>query len=134
MEPWRKVWREGIAPLLSDEGLEALRIALLTKDPRLIQGATTRPPPLFCGQDWPVEAACALSYTGWKGNDLNTVGEVEEYFARMCYEIDQNIGEPGGCRHFLNWFDETDRNSMLIALLPEVVRTITERENKLNRI
>ena len=48
MENWRKVWREGVAPLLSAAGLEALRRALVTDDGRLLQGATTTPPPLPC--------------------------------------------------------------------------------------
>ena len=36
MESWRKVWREGLAPLLSTGGLEALRQALVTDDARLL--------------------------------------------------------------------------------------------------
>src|SRR5712692_10367123 len=55
MESWRKVWREGLAPLLSTNGLEALRQALVTDDAQLLQGATTTPPALQCVQDWPVE-------------------------------------------------------------------------------
>ena len=84
MESWRKVWREGLAPLLSMEGLEALRHGLVMDDARLLQGATTTPPPLQCVQDWAVEGACALGYCGWQGDGLETVAEVEEFFARMC--------------------------------------------------
>src|SRR5208283_1634947 len=86
MESWRKVWRDGLAPLISTEGLESLRTALCDDDVRLLQGATTTPPPLQCVQDWPVEAACALGYCGWLGSGLATVAEVEEFFARMCFE------------------------------------------------
>ena len=68
--------------------------ALTGDDPRLTQGSTTTPPPLMCVQDWPVEAACALGYCGWQGDELETVGEVEEFFARMCFEADQRLGEP----------------------------------------
>src|SRR5437868_1687903 len=93
MESWRKVWREGVVPLLSTDGLEALRHGLLADDTRLVQGATTTPPPLPSVQDWPVEAACALGYCGWQGEGLETVAEVEEFFARMCFEIDQRLGE-----------------------------------------
>ena len=39
MESWRKVWREGLEPLLSTPSLEALQQALTTDDPRLLQGA-----------------------------------------------------------------------------------------------
>ena len=127
MESWRKVWREGLAPRLSTKALKALAHALEKDDPRLIQGATTTPPPLQCVQDWPVEGACALSFCGWQGEELGTVGEVEEFFARACFECDKLIGEPAGCRWFLNWFDETPRDEMRALLLPEVKRTLANR-------
>ncbi len=127
MESWRKVWRDGLAPLISTEGLEALRSALSNDDARLLQGATTTPPPLQCVQDWPVEAACALGYCGWQGEGLESVAEVEEYFARLCFEVDQRLGEPAACRWFLNWFDETPRDEMRGLLLGEVNRTLAQR-------
>ena len=128
MESWRTVWREGFAPVLSRRGLEALREALLVDDQRLSQGSTTTPPPLMCVQDWPVEAACALGYCGWQGEKLQTVGEVEEYFARCCFEADQRLGEAAACRWFLNWFDDTPREEMRQELLGEVERAIEERD------
>ena len=127
MESWRNVWRRGVAPLLSMESLEALRLALVHDDPRLLQGATTTPPPLQCVQDWPVEAACALGYCGWQGEGLESVAEVEEYFARSCFECDQLLGEPAACRWFLNWFDETPRDEMRQLLLAEVNRSLAQR-------
>src|SRR5262245_56861621 len=127
MESWRKVWREGVAPLISKEGLEALASALESDDPRLLQGATTTPPPLQCVQDWPVEAACAVGYCGWQGDGLETVAEVEEFFARVCFEVDQQLGEPAACRWFLNWFDETPREEMRRLLLAEVRRELAQR-------
>src|SRR5262249_40374866 len=120
METWRTVWRDGFAPALSRKGLEALRAALLADDPRLTQGSTTTPPPLMCVQDWPVEAACALGYCGWQGDKLETVGQVEEYFARCCFEADTRLGEAAACRWFLNWFDDTPRAEMRRELLAEV--------------
>lgn len=127
MESWRKVWRDGLVPLLSTRSLEALRQAVLTNDGRLIQGATTNPPPLQCVQDWPVEGACALGYCGWQGEGLETVAEVEEFFARMCFEIDQRLGEPAGCRWFLNWFDETPRDEMRRELVAEINLVLAAR-------
>jgi hypothetical protein len=129
MESWRKVWREGVAPLLSTAGLEALQKALKNDDSRLLQGSTTTPPPLQCVQDWPVEAACALSFCGWQGDGLETVAEVEEFFARTCFEIDQRLGEPAACRWFLNWFDETPRDEMREQLLAEVQRALAQRRS-----
>lgn len=120
MEPWRKVWREGFAPGMPTAGLEALKTALETDDIRLTQGSTTTPPPLFCVQDWPCEGACGLSFIGWLGEQLSTIGEVSRFFAKACYEADQRLGEPAACRHFLNWFDDTPRDKMRAEMLVEV--------------
>jgi hypothetical protein len=127
IESWRMVWREGFAPVLSTAGLVALQQALRSDDHRLTQGSTTTPPPLMCVQDWPVEAACALGFCGWQGEDLETVGEVEEFFARACFEADERLGEPAACRWFLNWFDDTPRDQMRKLLLEEVERVLAER-------
>jgi hypothetical protein len=127
MDSWRKVWREGVAPLISSEGLQALARALASDDPRLLQGATTSPPPLQCVQEWPVEAACGIGYCGWQGDGLETVAEVEEFFARVCFEVDMALGEPAGCRWFLNWFDETPRDEMRRLLLAEVNTELAQR-------
>jgi hypothetical protein len=131
MESWRKVWREGAAPLLPTKGLEALRDALKNDDPRLIQGATTTPPPLHCVQDWPVEAACLIGFCGWKGEDLDTVAEVAEFFGRIAFDMCREIGDPGASRHLLNWFDETPREDMRRELLAEVERTLSERAKEM---
>ena len=128
MESWRLVWREGFAPVLSTTSLMALREALISDDARLSQGSTTTPPPLMCVHDWPVEAACALGYCGWQGDGLETVGKVEEFFARTCYEADVRLGEPAACRWFLNWFDDTPRHEMRCELLDEVELILSERE------
>lgn len=127
MESWRKVWREGIAPQLSTAGLEALCKALVNDDERLTQGSTTTPPPLQCTQDCAVEAACGVGYCGWQGEGLETVAEVEEFFAKVCYETDRHFGEPTACRWFLNWFDDTPREEMRRLLLPEVTAALAER-------
>jgi len=127
MESWRKVWREGFAPVLSTVGIMALRDALAVNDSRLIQGATSSPPPLMCVQDWPVEAACALGFCAWQGEGLDTVGELEEFFAQSCFDADERLGEPAACRYFLNWFDDTPRDEMRRLLLEEVSLTLSER-------
>ena len=127
METWRKVWREGLAPHLSTAGLEALRQALIQNDSRLLQGATTSPPPLQSLQDWPVEGACVLGYCGWQGDGLETVGEVEEFFAQLCFEADLALGEPAASRWFLNWFDDTPREEVRNLLLAEVNSTLAQR-------
>lgn len=130
MQSWRKVWRDAVAPLLGVPELEALRDALASDDPRLMQGRTADPTPLLYAQDRPVERACALGLCGWLGCGLDTVGLVEEYFARMCHEIDLRLGEPAGCRWFLNWFDETPRVEVLRELLPEVELALAGRRRE----
>lgn len=127
MKSWKEVWRKGISPLLSVRGLQALSQALKQDDPRLIQGATTSPPPLLCIQDWPIEAACSISYCGWQGEGLETVGDVEEFFAKVCFEVDQKLGEPAACRWFLDWFDETPRYEMRRLLLVEVKESLKHK-------
>jgi hypothetical protein len=77
--------------------------------------------------DWPIEAACAIGYAGWHGDGLETVAEVEEFFTRTCFESDQRLGKPGGCRWFLSWYDETPRDEMRRLLLAEVNRVLAER-------
>ncbi len=127
-EAWRCVWRDGIVPQLSTRALSELRQALLSDDPRLQQGATTTPPPLLKVQDWPVEAACAIGYCGWQGEGLETVGQVEEFFARVCAAADARLGEPAAVRHFLNWYDDTPRTQMRQELLAEVERALAQRQ------
>ena len=142
MESWRLVWRNGFAPILPTEGMRALADALRTDDPRLTQGSTTTPPPLMCVQDWPCEAACFLGYIGAMehggfadetptGRQTNpnaaTVGQVEEFFARACYEADLRLGEPAACRWLLDWFDDTPRDRMRADLLAEIELALTGR-------
>jgi len=81
----------------------------------------------MCVQDWPVEAACALGFCGWQGERLETVGDVEEYFARCCFEADTRLGEAAACRWFLNWFDDTPRDDMRRDLLAEVELALADR-------
>lgn len=130
IESWRNVWRFGFGPLLSTTGLSALRVALERDDPRLVQGSTTTPPPLMCVQDWPVEAACALGFCGWQdsANPLTTVGGVEKFFARACYDADQALQEPAACRWFLSWFDDTPRDEMRRELMAEIDLILEARE------
>lgn len=122
---WIQAWR-AFVPSLPARGLEALAQALRNDDSRLLQGATTEPPPLECVRAWPVEGACAVTYTGWQ-DGLQTVEEAEEFFGRACMECDERLHVPAGCRFFLNWFDETDRDEMRRLLLPEVEAVLAER-------
>jgi hypothetical protein len=127
IEAWRWCWRQGFAPLLSAEGLVALRDALVRDDQTLLQGATTCPPPMRCVQDWPCEGACAVGFAFWRGDGLDTVSEIDEAFARASFEASERLGERAGCRHLLNFWDETPREKAREALLPEVELALRER-------
>ncbi len=127
MEKWRHVWRVGLAPHLAKSGLEALQIALLRDDPRLLQGSTCYPPLLDALHDRAVEGTCALGFCGWQGEGLRTVGEIEAFFLRLCDAADATFHEPASCRFFLNWFDDTPRDQMRRELLGEVVLAIGHR-------
>ncbi len=124
MESWRRIWRDGFSPNISDRALLVLRDALASDSPKLVQEATTVPAPLMAVQDWPVEAACPVGLCGWAESDPGlgdvTVGAVEEYFAKRCFDADQLLREAAGCRWFLNWWDETPRPRAVSDLLAEV--------------
>ena len=122
--PWRTAWREGFAPQFSARALEILARALADDDPRILQGATIDPPPLPALFKWPVEAADAITFCGWQGDGLETVGEAAQFFAETCFEADRLLGEPASVRWFLNWYDETPRDEMRRLLLAEVNRAL----------
>lgn len=120
MATWQNVWREGIVPQLSAQGLRALQKALNRNDNRLLQGRTVTPPPLAGLEEAEVEGCCAVGWAGWQGQGCQTVGELERFFERVCSAADDALGEPGACRHFLDWFDRTPRPVMRKALLAEI--------------
>lgn len=127
MEAWRKVWRDGIAPGLSTAALAALRDGLRADDPNLIQGATMIPPPLMCVRDRPIEAGCVIVFGSWKAGEVRVVHEGEDHFAGCCFDADQRLDEPAGCRWLLNWFDDTPRDLMRAELLAEVELVLRSR-------
>jgi hypothetical protein len=130
MTMWQKVWRDGFAPALSRSGLLALRRALEQDDLRITQGSTIVPPPLACAVEWPVEATCALGFCAWQGDGCETVGEIDDFFAKCCHEADERLGEPAACRWFLNWYDDTPRPQMIRELLEEVERELEKRKSQ----
>lgn len=130
MEAWRKVCREAFFPLVKLDTLHLLWMSLGGDDPRLGQGYTTDPPPLMAVQDWPVESVgCPIAMCGVL-EGLETIGEVEEYFARLCFEIDNRLGEPAGVRHLLNWHDENPRAEVFSELFREIGDYLMDAEAK----
>lgn len=129
MDTWQKVWRVGVQPLLSSAALEALLKGLESDDPRILQRGTCSPPPLRCVLDWPVESACPIGYAFWQGerSGVANVAEVEENFSSKCHDIDQRVGEPAGCRWFLNWWDEAPRGEARVLLAQEIRLELRQR-------
>lgn len=128
MKSWQKAWR-ALVDKLSTPELKALERALVDNDPRLIQGATTLPPPLEAVGNWPCEGACLLGYMGWQGkNHCRQIRDVERYFVWRCQMIDHALGEPAACKYLLNWWDETPREQAFAGLLEEVELALQQRQ------
>jgi hypothetical protein len=125
---WRQIWRIGLAPMVSRRGLAALENALMNDDPRLLQGVTCAPPLVDVLSQRTACAACALGFTGWQGEGLRSIGQVADYFHQLCDAADDALGEPGACRFFLNWYDDTPRSEMRQELLAEVRRELARRQ------
>jgi hypothetical protein len=126
LEPWRDVWRNGVAPLLSVPALAALRDALAADDPRLMQGRTVFPP--GCITTLPPERCCAIGLALWLGDGLKTPFAVSDRFASIMLEGDILIESRfRTTADFTNWFDLTARDEVRAALLPEVERSLNAR-------
>jgi hypothetical protein len=121
VEPWRRVFREGIAPQLPLAALEALRHGLLKHDPRLRPGATVD---VGWTPGGTIMQACAIGYAGWKGLQLTTPAEIWMFFEDVCSRANQVLGDPGACGAFINWFDGHRREFVFPPLLTEVNRAI----------
>lgn len=137
------VFKKGFAPSISTGALKFLLAGCRANDPRLAQGKTCRPVPSEVTGDWPADEACGMGYCGvyeaggfcpaelhsspLERRFYASVGEVEEYFARLCHAADTRMGEPAACRWFLNWFDDTDRREALHTLACWVGHVLDER-------
>jgi hypothetical protein len=130
--PWQWAWREGVAPQLSTAGLEALQKALESDDPALIQGQNLLPPPLQGRESDQVIAACAIGFAAWKGDcpACAPLGEIGCRFAKVCYEADQRLREPGAVHYFLIQYDSWTREEMRRNLLLEVGVALAGRERE----
>jgi hypothetical protein len=119
METWRKIWRTAIAKRLGTDALRVLQTALLKDDPRLLQGNTCSPVALDALSGCAVEGACIIGFAGWQTLGLKTVGEVSDYFHKVCdaCEVD---GDEAACRYFLNYWDDAPRIEARRELLAEI--------------
>lgn len=109
MERWRTVWRCGFAPQFSTAALRALLAACRNNDKRLIQGFTV---PVSDRSD-PCECGCAIAFCGITDSmDKSTYG-IEKFFADAVSKVEF-------AREFLNWFDDSPRETVLRRLANEI--------------
>lgn len=129
-EPWRVAWRDGIQPQISLFALHALRDALATNDPHLMQGVVCQDMTTWRGRfpDEPSRGlcACAIGYAGL-ASGAKTVGAVEEWFNDVVQAADYNLDKNGGHLAFLDWFDAESREEVFTELLGEVEEEIERR-------
>jgi hypothetical protein len=129
MEKWRSIWRRAFVPQLSRQQLEALQWALIHDDQRLLQGTTCFPPShIEEMRADAVEGACALSFCGWQGSNIKTVGELDQFFQTLCDNADVILKEAGACRYWINWADDTPRDQFRREMILEVASALKSKE------
>lgn len=114
MESWRTIWREILANELPTAGLEALATALEEDRQTLVQGRTVSW--VECGAGRMLIGACGIGYPFWAESHNVRPSEIELMFSRICMIVDAFYGDPGRCRFWINWFDQTDRLQMRAAV------------------
>lgn len=129
IEPWRRVWRDGLGPQFSPTSLVILRGGLLQDDPRLLQRATAHPEPSPLFSADAIEGCCALGFGAWQSGALQRIGDLATFFNHLCSTADDRLGELAGCRYFLDWYDQTPRPVMRHELLGEVNRLLNDRRD-----
>ena len=117
---WRTAWREGLAPLISEHALAALRLALEIDDARLLQGCIVQT------MNDHVSGGCLIGLCGLTDHPDWSAGELEEYFRSLVLLAEERIG-CGQMDWFLRWFDNIPRDVMRADLLPEVIREQARR-------
>lgn len=108
----RKVLIEGFFPAVPTDRLRGLLFLVLNDDPRLIQGSTCFPPPLMATEGENVESVDPVAFLSVDNALTLTVGEVEEAFAKACFDMDSRLGEPAACRWLLNATDDYSRKEV----------------------
>ncbi len=130
MEAWKKVFHDGLVPHLDMYDLGWLKQLLQENSVKLIQGTTVLPSGAWGKEK--AERSCLLGCIGML-RGIQTVDEIEEFFASMCFSIDDTMGEPAACRWLLNFYDDTPRREMIDALLPEVDIALKKKEQEAKR-
>lgn len=129
-EATRRVFHEGFVPLLKDEELWVLKGWLTMAPERFKQGYTLYPVPTPAEEPYMMpDCGCLITNIG-RINMLKYADELYEYFARMCYNIDQNMGEPSAVRYLLNWYDDSPWEDVKNGSIEELEAALQCRKNK----
>jgi len=130
-ELWRSVLQDGLLPVMTSDQIRCVLACLLHNDGRLIQGATTSPPPLKAVASDPVERACLVGMAVWQLQDGFTVGETDKGYVRLLGQTDRlyekHHSNHQASRWFLSWFDDTSRDEMRAELIPELKAELERR-------
>lgn len=123
MEMWVAVWRKGIVPNVSVHALRELQKSLSENSFTLIQRQQSLPLPHESNLQ---KRAVCVDPIGFLGvaDGLITVGEIDEYMCRMSEACDGVMNEPQSIKHFVLWWDETDRALAFDLLAKEVKLSI----------
>ena len=120
MQLWQTQWLE-IQKIFPTKGLVALKAALLSKDPALIDCFFALPENnnnVDAGwSESPCARGCAIGYTIWNGFDLVTCQEVSE----KRYNI---LDDWSAMQDFVYWFDQSspDERLELVPLIDEELK------------
>ena len=123
-------WQEGIQPSISSTALRSLLEALERDDERLLQGASTSPPPLYPCDSWPCEASCPVCWLLWEGSQEMSVKEVCEFLGNIASHCEDALQEVGAIRHFMNWWDENPRELVRAKLSAWIAADLAARSSQ----
>jgi hypothetical protein len=126
----RHAFTYGFAPQFTEATLIALRDALVSDDPRLMQGRTTEPEPVLMHHGLKIECACAIGFCAWVQNQSVTVGEVLIGYGDMLDQADRNLGRMCAYSPFLHAFDDTPREIVFPAMAELVNEILSERQQQ----
>ncbi len=117
VEVWRMNWRNEIARLFSDKALEALRTAILTDDPKLIQRQT-----VASDDGVEISGACGLAFGVWAEEKVCGPHDLLERFEAKFGLCRVNIWP------FVSWYDSAPRHLMRSEFVSEIHRELRARK------
>jgi hypothetical protein len=106
-DSWRKVLRDGVIPLWTDEELAAVRAALLHDDPRLMHGGTYEAESRAAGEEC-ISGVCLLAYPLLVSGGITSAEELEDGLAGFCLRVSDRLNDLLAPGHLINAWDEME--------------------------